>query len=229
MNMPEIYRLLFSSILSVLYLFTVAKLLGKKQIAQLDFVDYVLGISIGSIAADMASDVGETPFYYYLIAMAIFFLFNLIISLLGRKGPMLKHFFKGRPAVVIYDGQIKYDALKQSKIDVNDLIALCRDKGYFDVNDVAYAVFETNGALSVLPKANQKPLVIEDIDKKIEQASLPYYLVIDGEFSYSTLTELKKDENWFFEQTKLDRKNLKNVILAIYDDKNKKINVQTKR
>lgn len=78
-------------------LFVIAKLLGKKQVAQLDFIDYVIGISIGSIAAEMSTDINDKPLYFYLIAMAIYFLFDLSITLLGRKAPALKHFLKGRP------------------------------------------------------------------------------------------------------------------------------------
>lgn len=71
--MTEIWRLLIFSFISVIYLFVISKLLGKKQIAQLEFIDYVLGISIGSIAAEMATDINEKAFYYYLIAITVFF------------------------------------------------------------------------------------------------------------------------------------------------------------
>lgn len=226
MEMLEIYKLLLSAIISVVFLFIIAKMLGKKQIAQLDFVDYVLGISIGSIAAEMAFDATDRPFYYYLIAMTIFFLFDLMVSYLGRKGATLKHFFKGRPEVIIYDGKINYNALKKSKLDVNDLLALCRDKDYFDINDIAYAVFETSGKLSILPKSNQKPVVLEDIDKQTKPASLPYYLIVDGKISYSSLRELKKDDKWLM--NKIDKKSLKQIILAIYDDKKDNIEIHTK-
>ena len=100
-----------------MYLFIISKLLGKKQIAQLEFIDYAMGISIGSIAAEMATDVGDTPFYYYLIGMTIFFLFDLSISFLGKKGPFLKRFLKGKPIVIVYEGNIVYKNLKKSKLD----------------------------------------------------------------------------------------------------------------
>lgn len=228
MEMSEIYKLLFSATISVVYLFIISKILGKKQIAQLDFVDYVLGISIGSIAAEMAFDANDRPFYYYLIAMTVFFLFDLIVSFLGRKTPAMKHFFKGRPEVIIYEGNIDYKTLKKSKLDVNDLLSMCRDKDYFDIKDIAYAIFETSGKLSIMPKSNQKPVVIEDLEKKVEPVSLPCYLIIDGRVSYSGLRELKKDEKWLFNKAKLDKQRLKSVILASYDEKTDKIDLQTK-
>ena len=87
--MNEIGRLLLVAFSSVVFLFIIAKILGKKQIAQLDFVDYIIGISIGSIAAEMATDTSDKPMYYYLIAITVFFLFDLIITVIERKSQAL--------------------------------------------------------------------------------------------------------------------------------------------
>jgi len=227
--MSEIVKLLIFSSVAVIFLFVISKFMGKKQIAQLEFIDYVMGISIGSIASEMATDVGETPFYYYLIGMTVFFLFDLMVSFLGRKGPAMKHFFKGRPEVIIYNGLIQYKALKKSKLDVNDVLSMCREQGYFDINDVAFAVFETSGKLSVMPKGDQRPVVINDLTKKYNKSQLPYYLIVDGHISYSTLNELKKDIKWLYGKAKLNKKSVKQVIFASYDDKKDKINVQFKK
>lgn len=228
MNWTEIYKLLIFSSVAVIYLFIISKFMGKKQIAQLEFIDYVMGISIGSISAEMATDVTDTPWYYYIIGMTIFFLFDLMVSYIGRKGPTLKHFFKGKPEVIIYDGMLQYKTLKKSKLDVNEVIAMCREKGYFDISDVAYAIFETSGNLSIMPKSNQKPIVIEDMGKHLPPASLPYYLVVDGVISYSSLRTLNKDEQWLYKKAKLNKKTIKKVILAMYDNKKDKINLQYK-
>ncbi len=226
--MTEIVKLLIFSFVSVVYLFFISKFLGKKQIAQLEYIDYVMGISVGSIAAEMATDVGDTPFYYYIIGMTVFFLFDLFVSFVGRKTPWLKHFFKGRPQTIIYNGEIDYKALKKSKLDVNDIMAMCREKGYFNINDVAFAIFETSGELSILPKSENRPTVIKDFNIKDEKASLPYYLIIDGRISYSTLKELKKDKNWLFKKAKITKNSLKNVVFASYNQKNDTIDVQEK-
>lgn len=217
--MPDLVYLLVFSATAVVYLFIISKILGKKQIAQLEFIDYVVGISIGSIAADMAADVGETPFYYYLIAMTVFFLFDLLVSYLGRKTPGLKNFLKGSPTTVIYDGKIDYKQLKKSKLDINDLLGMCRVLGYFDIKDIAYAIFETSGKLSIMPKGAEKPVVVSDVKEQYEKATLPNYLVIDGRISYSGLNELKKDVNWLYNGLNIkNRKELNNIILASYDD-----------
>lgn len=226
--MAEWVKLIIFSFVAVVYLFFVSKILGKKQIAQLEFIDYVMGISIGSIAAEMATDTGETPFYFYLIAMTVFFLVDLAITFVGRKGPALKHFFKGRPITVIYDGKFDYENLKVSKLDVNDVLALCREQGYFDITQVAYAVFETSGKLSVLPKSPYKQVTAEDMGVKLPPASLPCILVVDGNISYSGLNEINKTVEWLKAKTDLDDKTMKNILLATYDNESDKVNVQLK-
>ena len=226
--MAEWVKLIIFSFVAVVYLFFVSKILGKKQIAQLEFIDYVMGISIGSIAAEMATDTGETPFYFYLIAMTVFFLVDLAITFVGRKGPALKHFFKGRPITVIYDGKFDYENLKASKLDVNDVLALCREQGYFDVTEVAYAVFETSGKLSVLPKSPYKQITAEDMGVKLPPASLPCILVVDGNISYSGLNEINKTAEWLKAKIDLDERSMKNVLLATYDDESDEVNVQLK-
>lgn len=228
-GMDKIYWIIINSVVSFIFLFIISKLLGKKQIAQLEFIDYAVGISLGSIAAEWAINPDQ-PFYYYIIAMSIYFLLALSVALIGRKNCFFKKLFKGKPVTLIYEGEIIYKNLVKSKIDVNDLLSMLREKGYFDISDVAYAVFETSGQLSVLPKGNQKPVVIEDIDKrKIKQVSMMNTLIVDGVISKSGLNELGKEKEWLFKKLHVkDEKDLKNIILATYDETGKKINVHYK-
>lgn len=228
-GIEKIYWVLINSCIAFVYLFIISKILGKKQIAQLEFIDYAVGISLGSIAAEMATEV-EKPFYYYLIAMTIFFAFALFIALIGRKTTFFKRLFKGKPAVLIYEGKINYKQLKKNNIDVNDLLSMLREKNYFDIEDVEYAIFEPRGELSVLPKAKQRPVVLQDVKSKVnEEASLSNVLVADGKISKSGLNEIAKDEKWLFKKLKIDSsKELKNIILATYDSEQNKINVHYK-
>lgn len=224
-----IYWVLINSVVSFVYLFIISKLLGKKQIAQLEFIDYAVGISLGSIAAEMATT--DKPFYHYLIAMTIFFLLAFLIAVIGRKSTFLKRIFKGKPATLIYDGKINYKQICKSNIDINDLLSMLREKGYFDINSVAYAIFETSGELSVLPKGAQTPTVIENLkDVKIQKASLTNELVIDVKVSKSGLKELNKDEKWLYKNLNItSKKELKNIALAVYDEKSKSVVVHNKK
>lgn len=223
-GLQPVVWVLINSLVSFVYLFIISKILGKKQIAQLEFIDYTVGISLGSIAAQMSTD-SETPFYFYLIAMSIFFLLALLVAVIGRKNTFLKRILKGKPATLVYDGKINYKELKKNKIDVNDLLSMLRAKDYFDVADIAYAVFEPSGDLSVLPKGNQKPVVIEDIDHTKEKpASLMNVLVADGTVSHSGLSEVNKDEKWLLGRLGLNTlSELKKYILVTYDEETDKI------
>ena len=228
-GLSKIAWLFINSFTAFCFLFIISKILGKKQIAQLEFIDYAVGISLGSIAAEWSSS-DERPFYYYAIAMAMFFALAIVVALIGRKNSFLKRLFKGKPVTLMSDGKILSEGLNKSKIDVNDLLCMLREKGYFNPSDVAYAIFETSGKLSVLPKGNQIPVVIEDVDeKKIKQSSLTDILVVDGVISKSGLNEIGKTSAWLLNQLKIsDKKELKNVILATYDDENQTVNVHYK-
>jgi len=217
--MNAIFKVLVFSITAYLFLFVIAKLLGKKQLAQLTFIDYVVGITIGSIAAEMATEM-QQPFYHYLIAMAAFFFFDLIISVLGRKGVLLKKIANGTPLILIDEGKLNYENLKKSKITVNEFCGMAREKGFFHLEDIAYAIFETSGQLSVLPKGSQRPVVASDFDFELKKPELVQYLVVDGSISKESLKAIDKEEEWLFAGLKIkEEKDLKNILLAYYEPK----------
>lgn len=228
-GIKPIYWVLIDSAVAFVYLFIISKILGKKQIAQLEFIDYTIGISLGSIAAEMATNT-EIPFWHFLIAMGIFFVLAFFVSVVGRKSTLLKRWLKGKPATLVYDGKISYEQLKKNHIDVNDLLSMLREKGYFDISDVAYAVFEPSGDLSVMPKGGQKPLVTEDFDKtKVKRAALPNILVADGKVSFSGLSEINKDTEWLYGRLNVKSDaDLDNIILAVYDDEADEFNIHKK-
>ena len=210
--------ILFTSALSFVALFIIAKLLGKKQVGELDFIDYVVGISIGSIAAEMATNTADKPFYDYLISFAVYFLLTLIIDILSTKTNLLKKFFKGSPLVIIKDGKIDYEQLKKSKLDINDIISLAREKNYFNFDDIAYGIFETDGTLSVLPKSNLQPLVSEDLNLHKPKTTLPQNVIVDGQVSKFALKFLEKDTTWLYDRLNIKtKKDLKNILLAVYN------------
>lgn len=220
-GLDQIYWVLINSTVAFIYLFIISKILGKKQIAQLEFIDYAVGISLGSIASEMATS--DMPFYHFLIAMTIFFLLAFIVAYLGRKSPLLKRILKGKPSMLIYEGKINYKELCKANIDINDLLSMLREKNYFDINDVEYAVFEPSGELSVLPKGEQIPPVITDVQNPksitISQSQLTNILIIDGKISFSGLNEIGKDKEWLFKKANIQsKKDLKNIALALLDD-----------
>lgn len=215
--MPKVLQVILATISSFVILFVLAKMLGKKQIAELDFTDYVVGITIGSIAAEWATDT-QTPWYHYVIAIALFAFLSLIVDFIERKSLFLKRVLKGKPLIIVEAGKINYKNLKKSKLTINDVIGMCRVKNYFDLNDIAFAIFENSGDLSILPKSNLKPIVAEDMNIKNKPASLTKYLITDGKINKNYLKSIGKDENWLLKILGLHNiKECKNIVLAGYD------------
>lgn len=227
--MSEIVKVILFTALSYVTLFVIAKLLGKKQVAELDFIDYVTGISIGSIAAEMATET-DTPFYYYLIAMGIFFLFDIAVTLLGRKANFFKKFLRGTPIILINKGEVDFDALKKSKIDFYDLVGLARDKGYFDLTEIEYAIFETNGDLSILAADDSRDVKRKDFPEiAAQEAELTSYVVVDGQISAYGLAQINKTSKWLKEQLASQDIPLKEILYAVYYDKTQQLTVTKKQ
>lgn len=220
---------LLNAIYSFVSLFIVAKLLGKKQIAELDFVDYAVGISIGSISAEWSTDL-EKPWYFYLIAIGVFFLFSLAITYLERTTPFLKRALRGKPIIIIADGKFDYKNLKKSKLDISDVISMCRNKNYFDISQIAYAIFETSGNLSIMPQSEFTPPTVSDIGVTKSKSILKKFAVLDGVVDKSFLKYYKKDEEWLFSKLGIcNKKQLKNILVAFYDADNQTFDVHKKQ
>ncbi|MDD4110290.1 MAG: DUF421 domain-containing protein [Clostridia bacterium] len=227
--MPNYIQILLNAVYSFVALFLISKILGKKQIAELNFTDYIVGITIGSIAAEWSTDV-VNPWYYYAIALGIFLIFSFVITQLERTTLFLKSFLRGKPILIIKDGKIDYENLKKSKLDVNDLLGMCRNKGYFNLTNVAFAIFETNGDLSILPIGKQKPAVAEDLNLKIQPVQLTKFVIDDGIVDKNYLQSLNKDNQWLFKELKINsKKDLKNILVAFYDEKTGEFDVHYKK
>lgn len=226
--MPIIVKILIMSLASFVFLFIISKIMGKKQIAELNFVDYAIGISLGSIAAEWAIDM-ESPWYRFPVAMAVFLILDIVLTLLSRTLPFMKKTLHGSPVVLIENGALNYPNLKRSKLSVGDVLGLCRNAGYFDLADVAFAILETNGDLSVLPVGAQRPAVVSDLrEGEVEQAGLPSYLVVDGRAVLESLQMLGKDEQWLYDRLGVDKKSIKEILLATYDEAQDTFNVHRK-
>lgn len=209
----EILSVLYQSLMAFVVLFIISKLLGKKQVAQLEFTDYVIGISIGSIAAQMSIEP-DVPWFHFIIAMGVFLVFDLGITLISRKSKLLKIIFKGKPLIIINQGEIDYKILKKSKLDVNELISQCRVKGLFDLSEINYCIFEPSGDFSILPKSNNLNTVKEDLKIKEKDKLMNISFVVDGEIDKNKLLKCGKDIEWLLSKTKLKTaKEIKKSIL----------------
>jgi len=152
----ELLKIIATTIFSVISLFIITKIMGHKQVAQLDFFDYISGITIGSIAAEMATDL-ESP-WKGGIALLLYGCTSVLLSLLTHKFPKARKYINGTPTILMHDGQLYRKNIKKAKLDLSEFLLLCREQGYFDLADIQTAVWEHNGKLSVLPVSTKRPL-----------------------------------------------------------------------
>lgn len=216
----EYIEIVIRSILSLTSLFFITKLLGKKQVSQLSLFDYVIGISIGNLAAEMSINI-EINYLHGLLSMITFGLIAFFISYITMKSIYLRRFFIGVPTLLMQNGKILEKNLKNVKFDVNDLLEECRSAGYFDLNEIEYAVMEVNGTLSVLPKSENKPVTLKDMNLKSNKSSLCANIVIDGHVMKNNLKNMNKEESWLEKELKVKGVKLENILLATLDNQEK--------
>ena len=156
----ESIKVLLASLLSYASLFLCAKLVGRKQIAQLNFIDYITGITIGSIAAELATEL-EAPLRP-LIAMGVYALATWAMSRIGMRNMRARKFIDGTPTIILRGGKLYRDNMNKAKLDLSEFMVMCHVQGYFSLSDIDTAIFEYNGKLTILP-VSARPATPQDM------------------------------------------------------------------
>lgn len=216
-DMMEVVDVIIRSLISLITLFLVTKMLGKKQVSQLSLFDYVIGISIGNFAAEMTINV-DSQYLNGIVSVVIFGLVAYLVSIGTMKSIWMRRYFMGTPTIMIQNGKLLEANMKKVHFDVNDLLEECRGAGYFDLNEIEYAIMEANGNLSVLPKAEYKPVTVKDMQVKSEKQGLCANVVIDGKVMPKNLEHMNKDKKWLMQQLKVKGyQNLDKILLTTVD------------
>lgn len=216
----EILQVLITSAVSLAVLFLLTKLMGNKQVSQLSMFDYIIGISIGSIAAEMATELEnpENP----LAAMIVYGVIAFLVSVISQRSVKVRKLMSGRPLVIMDNGIIYRENLKKARIDLSDFLTQCRTSGYFDLNQIQTAVMEYNGAISFLPVSKYRPATPSDMDIQPEQEYLQITVIMDGHINKSNLKLSGNNEVWLTKQLHLQGyNNPSDVLLALCDNNNK--------
>ena len=172
----EFIKVILTSILSAFALFVIAKIMGHKQMAQLDFFDYITGITIGSIAAELATELEAT--WKPLIAMLVYGLVAFGLTILAHKFPKTRKYINGTLTIVMDNGKLYRKNMKKAKLELSEFMVLCRQEGYFNLNDIQTAIFEYNGRITILPKSEKRPLTPEDMNITPEKAEICTEVII---------------------------------------------------
>ena len=213
----DIVKVILTTLLSAAVLFLMAKLMGHRQVAQLDFFDYIIGITIGSIAAELATEL-ETP-WKPLIAMVLYGAASVALNLITNKFPRSRRFINGAPTILMNHGKLYRKNLKKVKLDLDEFLMMCRELGYFDLNEIQTAIFECNGKLTVLPKSVNRPATPSDLNLSPSPASLFLEVIMDGRIIEKNLKRLGLDQNWLNQELKAqDYHSAKEIFLGVCDE-----------
>lgn len=215
-NFSELLDVTIRALLSLITLFFVTKLIGKKQVSQLSLFDYVIGISIGNFAAEMTINL-ESKEIHGIVAVIIFGFIAYLVSILTMKSIVLRRFFMGTPTVMIEHGKIVQDSFKKVRYDINDMLEQCRINGYYDISDIEYAIVEANGELSILPRSENRPITVKDMNLKVNKEGLCANVIIDGKIMHKNLKNINKTEEWLLKEMKVRGKEIEDIILATVD------------
>ena len=217
----EVFTVILASLFSAAVLFIIAKIIGHKQVAQLEFFDYITGITIGSIAAELATTL-DKPWWKPTVSMIVFGIITVVLSVLTRKFPRSRKFINGTPTIILNDGKLYRKNMKKAKLELSEFLLLCRQEGYFNLDDIQTAVYEYNGKLSILPMSTKRPLNPEDMELSPEPEHIGTEVIMDGRVIGDNLKRKGLNETWLQKELKEQGyKNAKEIFLGICGDENK--------
>ena len=215
----EPLKIILTSLSSAAVLFILAKLMGHKQIVQLDLFDYITGITIGSIAAEFATEL-ENPIQP-LIAMIVYGLIAVCLSILTSKFPRIRKYINGTPTILMNDGKLYRKNMKKARLDLSEFLVLCRQSGYFDLSAIQTAIFEYNGQLTILPTSGQRPATPDDLSLTPPPACVFTEVIMDGRIMGENLHRKGLNEQWLQKQLELQGyRSAKVVYLGLCDQNN---------
>ncbi len=208
-------------LLSLITLFIVTKILGKKQVSELSLFDYVIGISIGNFAAEITINT-DVPLLHGIVAVLLFGFIAISISKLTMKSIWVRRIVTGVPTVIVQNGKFIRENMSKTKFDMNDFLEECRGNGYFDLNEIEYAIVEANGKISFLPKSEYKPLTPKDMNIKVSKQGLCANVVIDGKLMKKNLENMSKNKEWLDKELKVKGyQDYDKILLATLDNQEK--------
>ena len=190
----EIRQVVLTSLLSLVVMFVFTRIGGKRQIAQMSPFDYLNAVTVGSIGAELATNLEQ--WWRPLSALIIYILATWLVHYTACKSNAMRSFWSGRSLILMDGGVISKTALQRAAIDVNELLGQARIAGYFDPNEIETAILETSGQISFLPKSLNRPLTPEDMQLHPDTARIWYDLIIDGQLMQDNLKAAGRDERW---------------------------------
>lgn len=211
--MQEYLIVLARAAIAYIVLAVLTRMMGKRELSQLTIRDYVVGITIGSITANMSFKTDE-PVLLFLPAIVLFSGIEIILSRISLKSPRLRNFSDGTTTILIREGRILKENLKKERLSIDELLMMLRDRDVFNVADVDYALLERNGKMSILRKAERQWPVLSDLNIKKQASSIPVTIIKDGKLAQEEIEKNKLDINWVFK--KLNESDIQDISAVFF-------------
>ena len=216
--MVELGKICIASLVSYAAMFLSAKVIGRKQISQLDFLDYITGITIGSIAAELATDLENV--WKPLTAMIIYAAVTWLMSIINLRRARSRKFLNGTPTIVMDGGRLFRENMKKAKLDLSEFMVMCREQGYFNLADIQTAIFEYNGKLTILPVTARRPVTPADMNLSPPQEALFAEVIMDGRILDESLHRMGFDAKWLKKRLRDQGiQDVRSVYLGLCDEK----------
>lgn len=205
----------------ILYLLVILsmRLMGKKQIGELEPFELAITIMISELASLPMQD-SRIPLLHGIVPILTLLILQNLFSLIQLKSEKIRSLINGEPSILIEKGKIDFQELKNQRFNINDLMEELRLQGYYDLENIEYAILETSGQLSIIPKTGESPVTKKDLSLQFTQERLPVTLILDGKINKKNLKLIKKDEKWL--ENKLKKDNISSydeLLIAILNSK----------
>jgi len=201
------------------------RLMGKGELSEMQPFELVITLMIAELGALPMENLG-VPLLNGVVAISALLFLQIVISYINLKSERARGIICGKPSILIHKGQINEKELRRLRVNINDLMEQIRTKEYSGIGDVEFAILETNGDLSIIPKDNKRPVTMEDLNLDAHYEGLPVSVIIDGHINYDNLRELNLSKEWLNHQLEDYEVEDPNEVLFSYVDSDKKLFVQ---
>lgn len=223
----DIMKVVLASLLSAASLFVIAKIIGHKQISQLDLFDYITGITLGSIGAELATELEEP--IKPLAAMIVFGAVTVALSYITSAFTRTRKYINGSPTIIFNNGNLYRENMKKAKLELSEFLMMCRQEGYFSLDEIQTAVFECNGRITILPKSENRPLTPSDMKLHVPESAINTEIIMDGRIMGENLRRMGLDEVWLKRQLEKQKINSPADIFLALCGNNRKLMIYTKQ
>ncbi|MCF6094955.1 DUF421 domain-containing protein [Microaerobacter geothermalis] len=186
---------LIRSLFAFFFLFIMTKFIGKQQVSELTLFEYLVGITVGSIAADLAIGL-ELESITGIIGILVWTILPITLGFISLKSRFLRRVIESEPRILIRDGYIVEENLKKERMHIDQLMMALRLKNVFNLSDVQMAIMEVNGQISVMKKADKQPVTPHQLHLHVNPEEMPMTLIKEGKINNQRLLESGMDEAW---------------------------------